>query len=141
MNRDILKPMTRIGVVILAALVGVACDDASVTPSAPIEGATWRLVSIQRGAEVVRVSAPDRYTIRFDDGRAGVRSDCNSCGGSYSRTDAELRIGPLACTRVFCGPDSLDAEFTRALDGAASALASTDTLVLHGSDATLQFSR
>jgi heat shock protein HslJ len=121
-------------------LVGLACDNGSVAPSGPVEGPAWQLVSLQRGPDIVMVPTPQRYAVHFEGGRVAVRSDCNSCSGSYTLNESALLVGALACTRAFCGPDSLDTEFTRALSAATSALASSDTLVLYG-DVTLRFSQ
>jgi heat shock protein HslJ len=96
-----------------------ACDDNPLEPS-DITGPTWRLVSLQEaGSAPVIVGDPGLYTVRFaDDGSLAVRSDCNSCQGSYALMGSSLDVGLLACTKVFCGDGSLDPRFTAALDAA-----------------------
>jgi heat shock protein HslJ len=127
-------------VVIVAALMGGACNDSPVTPS-DLQGRTWRLVSLQRGtAPPTAIDDPSRYTIRLlEEGRVAVKSDCNTCGGPYSGGDSSISIGPLACTKVFCGTASLDQEFVTALEGAASPSRNDAELVLRRDDVTLRF--
>jgi heat shock protein HslJ len=104
-------------------------------------GATWQLVSIQRdGSDPITVADPSRYTLQLDaDGRARVKSDCNSCGGSYTLTGSTLQFGPLACTKAFCGDTSLDSVYSQALDGTKTVSISDSTLTIAGGGVTLKF--
>jgi heat shock protein HslJ len=133
--------MTR-GMLVLAlgTLLSVACDEALTDPS-NVLGDTWRLVSLQRGNDApIAVTSPDRYTLRFGEGgQMQVRSDCNSCGGTYSLTGAALDVGPLACTKVFCGDTSLDSAFVGALQDAAVVSERGNELVVEGGGVTLRF--
>ncbi len=126
-----------------AATLGAMGCSGSVTGPSDVSSDTWQLVSLQEGTtDPVTISDPSRYTLRLAaNGRAEVKSDCNACGGSYSLTDNALSVGPLACTRAYCGTSSLDNAFTMALDGAQS-LAQTDgRLTITSGDVTLRFRR
>ena len=123
-----------------ACLVVVACDDNQFSPS-DLVGGSWELMSLQTGSSApVVITTPSRYTAQFgDDGRVAVKSDCNSCGGSYSLNGSNLTVGPLACTKVFCGDTSLDSQFSGALDGTASVSVDSNELVIRSGDVTLRF--
>ena len=130
----------RVAALILSVIAGCACDDTATRPS-DLVGGTWRLTSWTRtdGQSIV-VDNPERYTIRFEaDGRLGVKSDCNSCGSSYELNGSDLRVGAVACTRVFCAPPSLDPAFAEAVGRARTVLLRDGTLVLQGDHGTLQF--
>jgi heat shock protein HslJ len=125
---------------IIIAATATACTDNSVAPSDVI-GGTWQLVSIQRnGSDPITVADPSRYTLQLDsDGRVRVKSDCNSCGGSYTLTGSTLQFSPLACTKVFCGDTSLDSVYSPALDGTKTVSISDSTLTIAGRGVTLKF--
>lgn len=127
---------------LIASLAAVGCGD-PLSPSDLI-GSNWQLTSLQDGTAIpVTVADPSRYTLRFgNDGRVAVLSDCNSCGGEYSLNGGMLRIGPLACTRVFCGGASLDPAYPAALAKArAASLDAQAQLSIHGDGVTLRFKK
>src|SRR5262245_53812276 len=126
--------------IVIVAAAAMGCTDSSLAPSDVI-GATWQLVSIQRdGSDPINVADPSRYTLQLDSGgRARVKSDCNSCGGSYTLTGSTLQFGPLACTKVFCGDTSLDSVYSQALDGTKTVSISDSTLTIAGGGVTLKF--
>jgi heat shock protein HslJ len=125
---------------LIAGLTSAACDSNPVAPS-DIVGGTWMLTSLQEtGFGPVNVSDPTRYTLEFkEDGTVGVKSDCNSCGGPYSLSDSDITIGPVTCTRVFCGDDSLDAAYTRALDEAESIDVDGSVMTIIGDGVRMRF--
>jgi heat shock protein HslJ len=127
---------------IIVAAAAIGCADNSVAPSDAI-GGTWQLVSIQRpGTDPISVADASRYTLQLDeDGRARVKSDCNSCGGSYTLSGSTLAFSPLACTKVFCGDTSLDAVYSQALDGTKTVSVDDSKLIVTGGGVTLQFRR
>ncbi len=130
---------------VLAAAAAVmlgGCDSDTLAPSDVI-GDTWTLVSLQEaGATPIVVENPARYTLQFSsEGRLLVRSDCNSCGGSYSLTDSLLEVGPLACTRAYCGDASLDAKYTTMLQGARSVVLGANEIAIQGSGGILRLKR
>jgi heat shock protein HslJ len=103
---------------IAAGMVG--CAGVS-SPTTPLAGTRWQLVSIQSMDDAqgtVRPSEPARYTLEFGaDGRVAVRLDCNrgsatwqaqpAAQGGSDRASGQLLMGPLATTRAMCPPDSL----------------------------------
>jgi heat shock protein HslJ len=126
---------------IIIAAAATACTDNSLAPSDVIVG-MWQLVSIQRnGSDPITVADPSRYTLQLldSDGRVRVKSDCNSCGGSYTLTGSTLQFSPLACTKVFCGDTSLDSFYSQALDGTKTVSISDSTLTIAGGGVTLKF--
>lgn len=125
-----------------ATFVAVGCSG-SVTGPSDVSGDTWQLVSLQQGSSApVTVSDPSRYTMRLTaNGRVEVKSDCNACGGSYALSGDSFDVGPMACTRAFCGTASLDAAFAGALDGAQSLTQADNRLTITGGDVTLRFRR
>ena len=137
--------MNRFFPLALVAGVAVGCSAPdAVSPTDLIGGGTWQLTSFQDGtANPVTVADPTRYTLRFGaDGRAAVMSDCNSCGGEYSLSGAVFRMGPLACTRVFCGAASLDPAYPAALNKARAVAQDTaGQLSILGDGVTLRFKK
>ena len=130
----------RFAAALLAALLGCACDDSPTAPS-DVTGATWRLASWMRpDAQPITVDDPGRYTIRFDDdGRLSIKSDCNSCGSSYTLNGSDLSVGAVACTLVLCPAPSLDPVFAEAVRRARTVTVRDGMLVLQGQHGTLQF--
>jgi heat shock protein HslJ len=119
------------------------CDEPPPTAptAAELVDRTWRLQSLQRSdGTVVSAAAPDRFTLRFaDGGRLSVRADCNTCSGGYRLNGAEFLAGPLACTRAFCGPDSLDTEYLRVFDSTASMVTTDGALFVSRAGVRLTF--
>src|SRR3712207_9158923 len=60
------------------------------------------------------------------------RSDCNSCGGAYTLSGSSLDIGPVACTRAFCGDTSLDPAFARAIERARTISVDGEQMTIRG---------
>jgi heat shock protein HslJ len=131
--------------VIALAVAGIAigaCDESPTSPSELI-GQTWRLLSIDRSGLPSNPAPSDRrFTIAFQDGgRLAVRADCNSCSGTYDLSRSQFNIRPLACTRAFCGNDSLDTPFLQALSDARSARIDGSELTIRADSVTLRFTR
>jgi heat shock protein HslJ len=116
------------------------CDNGPTSPSDVI-GETWSLVSLQEtGSAPVVVTDSSLYTVSFgDDDRLRVSSDCNSCGGTYTLTVSSLVVTPLACTKVFCGNESLDAKFTKILQQAKTISVDDDELTIESAAGILTF--
>ena len=128
---------------LLCLLAGglTSCDDGGFGPSR-VTGVEWRLESLQRPDGAVLQVDPGRYTLSLDtDGRLGVRSDCNSCFGSYALSGSSLTVAALGCTRAYCGDDSLDQPYVRALQSARSVNGDDSRLVVSGTEGTLRFVR
>ena len=125
------------------ALVLGACDGSPLAPS-DLFGERWRLVSLKDGDSTpVNVADPGKYTVHFEgNGRVAVTSDCNSCGGTFSLSGDELELRQIACTKVFCGDQSLDAAFIRALEKVESVTLNERELTIRANDGTrLTFAR
>lgn len=87
-------------------------------PSA-VKGGIWKAQSLELRVGLVAIARPENYTVEFRDaGKLAVKADCNSCGGTYSLSGDSLQIGPMACTRAFCGPTSNDTAFLDILTNA-----------------------
>ena len=94
-------------------------------PLPNLTGTVWQLRSIQSMADEqppLTVDQPERYTLQFqDDGRLMLRLDCNRGTGSWQATPSasgdsgQLTIGPVAMTRMYCPPPSLDTRVARDL--------------------------
>jgi heat shock protein HslJ len=130
-----------IAVAAMAAGLG-ACDESPTSPSELI-GQSWRLVAIDRaGSSSLVPPGERRLALEFlDNGRLSVRADCNSCGGTFELTGARLTVRPLACTRAFCGNDSLDTPFLDALSNARTVHLEGSQLTIQAGNATLRFTR
>jgi putative lipoprotein len=119
-QRDIEIEVQRAGVRPPSEPGAPAADDAARGSSTPLPGGTWRLVAIQRpgGAEQPVVADP-RYTVAFAEGKLSGVADCNRYSGGYEQpATGELKVSPIAATRMACSAASIDSEFLRALDGA-----------------------
>lgn len=116
-----LLPRGTRSILLFAALAVTACGSGSEVLTGPsaVTGAVWQLRSLELPTGLVTVSRPDNYTLEFRSGNAlSARADCNACTGSYSISGGGLTIGPLACTRAFCGTGSSDAAFLEILSSA-----------------------
>lgn len=124
---------------LLAAVVGAACDDAPLSPTA-VRDVTWKLESIeQAGAATITIANPDRFTIRLEaDGRANVGADCNSCNGRYTLDGTSIAFSAMACTRAFCGT-AIDTTYSAALSTIRTITVSDTRMVLQGPGLTLRF--
>jgi heat shock protein HslJ len=106
------------------------------------DGRPWKLISLQTDDFRVLSAPPDRYTVTFQDGeRIAARSDCNSCGGTYQIRGESLQIGPLACSRVFCGDDSLDLLYVRILEAARTYSIRDGSLTIGSARGMLRYAR
>jgi heat shock protein HslJ len=128
-------------VVLVAAMAG-ACDDNPVTPS-EITSQTWSLVSLQReGSDPVVIANPSLYTLRLEeDGRVGVKSDCNSCSGTYSINGSTVELGAVTCTLIACPAGSLDRDYAGALEGPKTVTVDDSQMTIRGNGVTLRFRR
>jgi heat shock protein HslJ len=121
--------------------VAPGCNESPTSPSDLI-GETWRLVEIERsGLPSIPAPTGREFTIEFlDAARISVRADCNSCSGTYELLDeARVTIQPLACTRAFCGNDSLDTLYLQALSEARGLRRNGDELTIRSDDIALRF--
>jgi heat shock protein HslJ len=129
-------------IIFVSLALGVGCNEAPVSPSTLV-GDSWQLVSLRRGDSTpISVDDPSRYTLQFTgEGRVAIKSDCNSCGGSYTLDGTSLSLGQVACTRAFCGEQSLDSRFVDALERARTVSSAGDQLIMEGDAVSLRFRR
>ncbi len=134
----------RIVTLVIAAALAFSCSESPSGPNEPesILG-SWELRSIQLAGQPATSVEPGLYTADFTaEGRVSARADCNRCAASYSSSSsggANLEIGALACTRAYCGDESLFDEYAGALDGATSFERSSTSLVIRSASGSLRF--
>ena len=102
--------------ILLAGCAPVAPQDQG------LGGTSWQLVKLEGGEGAATPDNRGAYTLAFAaDGGLTARIDCNRGRGTWkSAAPGRLEIGPMAVTRAFCGPGSLDARFVRHLTNARS---------------------
>lgn len=114
----------RLYYVLGGAIVALAACGSTSPPDHPLDGTTWRLVSLESMSDeqgTTAVDDPGKYTVSFgNDGRAAIRVDCNRGSGSFEAVAADtdsgsLTFGPIALTRMFCPQPSLDQDVATSL--------------------------
>ena len=116
MNR---RPASALGTLICFAIIlSAAMLVAHAQADSRLEGTAWRLVEFQSMDDATGIERPDDptlYTMRLnDDGSVTMRLNCNRAMGTWSAEPSEsgssgrFRFGPLAMTRAFCPPPSMD---------------------------------
>lgn len=84
---------------------------------------SWELLAFElKDGSTIAVSNPERYTLTFQgDGRVGLGADCNRCSGqNWMDGEGSLSFSAMACTRAYCGPESLFDEYVSAVQTATS---------------------
>ena len=117
-------------VVLVLAVVGCSGSDTSV---GELTGVTWAVDSLP-GSEI---PAGLRMDATFRDDTIEGSDGCNSFGGPYSvKDDGGIDIGGLSSTAIGCEPAiaAAGADFTSALDRAASYEVDDETLTLLDED-------
>lgn len=126
---------------IAPVLLAAACGgDSGHGPSA-LPGTVWKLDSLRSAAGLVSTVDPNRYTLEFQEGlRVRAQADCNVCTGSYrTATSIQITIGPLSCTRAFCGSGSRGDEYAALLNTTELYALEGETLILSSNDGTLLY--
>lgn len=134
-----------------AALLTVMANSACSGPTSPSStaplvdriGGTWMLVSRQLpGESAAPPPGTATFSLQIADGRAGIRADCNQCGGPAAIGGNTVTVGPaVACTRVFCPSAPYDDTFVRILSGESEATIEGDSLTLRSDRGVLRFRR
>ena len=85
---------------------------------AGLAGTSWRLVEFQSMDDAIGTTRPDDpalYTLTLNaDGTAALELNCNRASGTWTAaptgdgTSGGFTFGPLAMTRAFCPPPSMD---------------------------------
>src|SRR5574341_1102305 len=108
-------------IVLITALAAVGCsDDTPTSPTPDSVDGVWRIISIQPASQAVQTAPTGaRYQVGFEEERAFVRVDCNTCTGPFTLTGSTLTIGPaLACTRAACATARYESAVVSMLSGA-----------------------
>ena len=97
-------------------------------------GQVWAWKSLS-GSDPIEVATPDNYTLDFsEDGRYGIRADCNRGQGGYTFDAGRLVINPGPMTMAACPPGSYDSRFLALLGDVESVTRSGDRLTLELTD-------
>ena len=101
---------------------GVGSGTAGADRAPPLVGTLWQLDRIQMMDDTeLRPDDPARYTLQLgSDGSVAVRADCNRGHGSHQLDGVQLRIGPLATTKMMCPAGSLGDRYAQLLGISAS---------------------
>jgi heat shock protein HslJ len=125
-------------------LVFAGCSEE--TPTSPtaesLEG-VWRILSIQPAGQAVQPAPVGaRYQVGFEDARAFVRVDCNTCTSPYTVAGSTLTIGPvLPCTRAACETASYENAVVAMLNGTHEMASTTQNLTLTSSRGSMLLQR
>ncbi|SFM33616.1 META domain-containing protein [Variovorax sp. OV329] len=126
---------------VLLAVAATGC--ASVSLDQPIEARTWKLASIDSQPVIPSDDPRQAVQVMFDGGsqRVSGSGGCNRISGSFQRSGTQLKIGPLASTRMACLDPSrgqLETRFLAALQATASySLAGNELILLDARGQTL----
>ena len=118
---------------LLLAFAASSCS--SVSLDQPIESRTWRLASIDAQPVIPSQDPRQAVQIVFDGSaqRVSGSGGCNRISGSYQRSGASLKIGPMVSTRMACQDASRGQLETRFI----AALAATTSYSIAGSELIL----
>ena len=124
------------------ALAGCS-DDTPTSPTPDSVDGVWRIISIQPASQAVQTAPTGaRYQIGFEEERAFVRVDCNTCTGPFTLAGSTLTIGPaLACTRAACATATYESAVVSMLSGAHQVSATLHNLTLTSSRGTVVLQR
>ena len=106
------------GLVLLGAL-GAGCTmDTGTSPGELLAGTSWRLVEFQSMDDAIGTTTPgepSQYTMTLNaDGTVAMQLNCNRANGTWTAEPSadgmsgSFVFGPLAMTRAFCPPPSMD---------------------------------
>jgi len=81
---------------------------------------TWTVTGFNNGREaVVSPIVNTQLTLSFENGRVSGRAGCNTFSGSYTVAGNQIKIGPIALTRMMCGDNNVmtqERDFLKALE-------------------------
>ena len=129
---------------VTALLVVVGCsDDTPTSPTADSLDGVWRIISIQPATQPVEIAPVGaQYQIGFQDRRAFVRVDCNTCTGPFAVNGNTLTIGPtLTCTLAACATASYATTVVDMLSGAHEMATTLHNLTLTSSRGSILLQR
>jgi heat shock protein HslJ len=132
-------------VLLLIGLVGAfgCADDTPTSPTPDSVDGVWRIISIQPPGQPVQTApVAAQYQIGFENDRAFLRVDCNTCTGPFILSGSTLAIGPtLACTRAACPTASFESAVVSMLSGAHEISATVHNLTLTSTRGTVLLQR
>ncbi len=157
--RPIMRTSFFMAAMLLLALTTQACHDGSLFPIDPnpdkpdpdsgrltvdkIIGTQWKLQSIETiGAQVTPVPGGEIYTLNVSDRTSlGGIADCNTYGASYTAgANYSIALDAYTMTNAYCGDQSIDQQYMKALNAATSYYATAETLrVFYGGTGVLNF--
>jgi heat shock protein HslJ len=109
----------------------------NVSGTETLVGPYWRLVELDGQPSISGGGAREPH-LRFDPGnRVSGATGCNTLGGGYESTDAQLRFGDLFSTKMACVEEDRMAQetrFMRALASVGRFAITGDTLTLFSGD-------
>lgn len=123
---------------IFSLIVSTSCNTVTSPEELCQAQGVWRLTEFTNGATIT-IPNPENYTLQFATGDSvSIRADCNVCNGPFETEGNNLSIGPLACTRAFCGLLSFFDRYTDALSTVSSFVRRGDELELAYSGGTMK---
>ena len=117
---------------------------AKVNTPAGLPGTSWEVTMYNNGREaVVGLIADSKVTLNFSaEGQVSGNSGCNTYSGGYETSGDQLKIGPLASTRMFCekpaGVMEQEQQYLAALQNAATFEIAGDTLTMRDAGGAMQ---
>ena len=131
-------------ILVISMLAVAGCSDNTQTSPTPtsVDG-VWRIISIQPASQAVQTAPVGaQYQIGFENDRAFLRVDCNTCTGPFTLSGGTLTIGPmLACTRAACSTAAYESAVVSLLSGAHQMSATLHNLTLTSSRGTVVLQR
>lgn len=105
----------------------------------PLEGTTWKLVSMDGIPAAAINNEADAFTLEFNGAETlvGGRTNCNHFFGSYDANDGALVFGDMGMTRMACPDMEYEDAFVRMLDRVDGYAIKGDQLMLSASGQTL----
>lgn len=98
--------LTITGTVAGDQVVVTLLDRVVADPDLPLVGTTWTVDGIVTGDSVSSVPIGGEASITIgDDGRAAIRTGCNTGNATVEIGDDTIAFGPMALTRMACAPD------------------------------------
>ena len=122
-------------IIIIGFVVGVftGCKKVHHQINSPLTGVKWILKSIKNPiGNMVSIEKP--FSLLFhDNGEFYATVDCNLCSGTYTLNgnNSISFLDQIICTEVYCGPDSKDGVFHKALNSASAYEISSNQLVIY----------
>lgn len=135
--------MLRRGFLIAVLFFAGCSDDTPTSPTAESLDGVWRIISIQPATQPVQIAPVGaQYQIGFQDRRAFVRVDCNTCTGPFAVNGNTLTIGPtLTCTLAACATASYATTVVDMLSGAHEIATTLHNLTLTSNRGTILLQR